>query len=361
MRARTSLAVVAATAAATVGGAPAAFAGPVTAGSGCPRTDGLRVVNTPATYRRTVALTFDDGPDPTWTPQVLAVLRRHGVHGTFFVVGRQARAQPKVLAEVVADGNVIGNHTWDHPTSGDGIDDLTEEQLGSEIDRTERLLRDTSGQPVCFFRAPQGRDTSPQVREAAVRRGLTVTNMHSAHDYAQPDHLDQTWIDRISRRLIDRGDHPVLLLHDGGDFRGNSVAALDRVITWYAERGYVFTDPAGRPFPDDPAAVNPPTGHALPPTREQRRQHTQRAAEQKVSEAGQMTNSRVPEPDPTPSASVGTGPTARPGTDPGADPGADDASELWPTGPGGTDGSAPAEEPRASLGRRPAIAGHVPV
>jgi peptidoglycan-N-acetylglucosamine deacetylase len=289
MRVRTGLAAAATAAAVTVaGGTAPAFAadsGPVPAGVDCPASDGARVTNTPATYPKTVALTFDDGPDPTWTPQVLAVLRRHHVHGTFFVIGRKADADQGVLAEVVADGNVIGNHTWSHPTAGSGFTELTETEVADELDRTEGLLQQASDQPVCFFRAPQGKDTAPALKQAAHVRGLTVTNMYSAHDYAQPDQLDPAWVELITARLVGQGRHPILLLHDGGSFRGNTVEALDRIITWYAERGYVFTDPAGRPFGDDPAADDPPTGYALPPTADQEQVRAARLAEQQEGTA----------------------------------------------------------------------------
>jgi peptidoglycan/xylan/chitin deacetylase (PgdA/CDA1 family) len=324
MRTRARLAVVSAAAAMTVaaGAGPAEAAEtppdvphPVPVGEGCPSTDGRRVVDTPPTFPRTVALTFDDGPDPTWTPQVLSVLRRHGVHGTFFVVGERAEANPTVLAEIVADGSLVGNHTWNHPTSGQGMYGLTGEQLADQMDSTQQFLMDSTGQPVCFFRAPQGKDASRLIRDAATARGLTVANMYSAHDYLQPSELTPSWVDLITEHLVDRGDHPILLLHDGGAFRGNSIAALDRVITWYSERGFVFTDPAGRPFPDDPSVRDSSVGYALAPTAEQRSARAYRSAARAVTEFGAMTNPAVSEqekPSPGTSPATSTDPAAPP-------------------------------------------------
>lgn len=233
---------------------------------GCPTPTGERVTSTPPTYPKTVALTFDDGPHPTWTPKVLAVLAKHHVHATFFVVGMRAEANPDVLQQIIDAGHVVGNHTWHHPTLGQGMYDLSAQELVTEFDPTSALIKGATGRPVCFFRAPQGRDDTPTIRKLAVDRGQTVTGYHSAGDYLQPDALDPRWVTLIEQRLEGRGAHPVLLLHDGGPFRGNSVQALDRIITWYASRGYVFTDPAGRPFPDDlPFGVKPPaTGWAVP-------------------------------------------------------------------------------------------------
>jgi hypothetical protein len=101
----------------------------------------------------------------------------------------------------------------------------------------------------------------------AEARGQTVTAFYAAGDYAQPGKLDPAWITQIEQDLENKGNHPILLMHDGGSFRGNTVQALDAIIDWYARRGYVFTDPAGRPFPGDlPAGASvPPTGWAIPP------------------------------------------------------------------------------------------------
>lgn len=234
---------------------------------GCPAATGKRVTDTPATYPKTVALTFDDGPNPTWTRQVLAVLARHQVHGTFFVIGKRAEAYPDVLQQIVNAGHVVGNHTWDHPTVGRDMYSLNAKQLATEFDPTTALIKDATGRPVCFFRAPQGKDNGPTIRKTATDRGQTVTGYYTASDYMQPDGPDPKWVTLIEQRLEGKGDHPILLMHDGGVYRGNSVRALDAVISWYASRGYVFTDPAGRPFPGDlPAgAPVPATGWAIPP------------------------------------------------------------------------------------------------
>jgi peptidoglycan/xylan/chitin deacetylase (PgdA/CDA1 family) len=235
--------------------------------AGCPTPTGKRITDTPATYPKTVALTFDDGPNPTWTPQVLAVLARHHVHGTFFVIGKRAEAYPDVLQRIVDAGHVVGNHTWDHPTVGRDMYSLTAAQLVTEFDPTTALIKDATGRPVCFFRSPQGKDASPTIRRTATDRGQTVTGYYTASDYLQPDGPDPQWVTRIEQRLEGRGDHPILLMHDGGVYRGNSVRALDAVISWYAARGYVFTDPAGRPFPEalPSGAKLPVTGWAVPP------------------------------------------------------------------------------------------------
>lgn len=271
-RARWAVAAAAVTATSPLVLATAAPAGAATVAAaatqpGCPTATGLRITDTPETFRKTVALTFDDGPNPLWTPQILAVLAKHHVHGTFFVVGKNADLYPEILQQVIDAGHVVGNHTWDHPTVKRDMYDLTAAELVTEFDPNTAMIRDATGLPVCFFRAPQGKDHTPMIRQLAKNRGQMVVGFYSASDYQQPHHADPTWVTRITQRLEDQGSHPILLLHDGGSYRGNSVEALDKIITWYADRGYIFTDPAGRPFPGDlPAGAKvPATGWAVPP------------------------------------------------------------------------------------------------
>lgn len=246
---------------------PSASASGAATGTGCPATTGRPIVDTPATYSRTVAITFDDGPNPEYTPRVLEILARHRVHATFFVVGNRAAQHPELVRQILAGGHVIANHTWSHPTSGRGFYGLTPGQVAAQMDLTTMLMQETVSVPVCFFRSPQGKDKTVAVGDAARERGLTVANFHTASDYRQPADLDPAWVSRITSRLTNIGRHPILLLHDGGGGRENSLAALERIIRWYGTRGYVFTDPAGRPFPGGlPAGARPPsTGWAVAP------------------------------------------------------------------------------------------------
>ncbi|WP_323379919.1 polysaccharide deacetylase family protein, partial [Streptomyces alkaliphilus] len=81
----------------------------------------------PANGARRIALTFDDGPHPDWTPRILEILRRHGAPATFFVIGENVRAHPDLLRRVAADGHLIANHSWSHPR----LDHLTRARAGS--------------------------------------------------------------------------------------------------------------------------------------------------------------------------------------------------------------------------------------
>ncbi|QSR28576.1 polysaccharide deacetylase [Nocardioides aromaticivorans] len=177
--------------------------------------------------RGTVYLTFDDGPDPRWTPQVLDVLRRHGVHAVFFEVGQNVAAYPDLVARVRAEGHLIGNHTWSHAK----LTDLRSRAIRDQLDRTDAAL---GGRARCV-RPPYGA-TDPRVADVIGARGQrTVLWDVDPEDWAKPG------TDRIVRRVLAQvHDGALVLMHDGGGDRSQTVAALEQVITRLQERGYGF-------------------------------------------------------------------------------------------------------------------------
>lgn len=217
----------------------------------CPRVTPGHLTRTPPTHRRTVALTFDDGPGP-WTPTFLAVLAKHQVHGTFFMVAGRAEPRPDLVTQVVDSGNLVGNHTWTHPLRP-GLSRLPPSRVAEEIGSAQSLLTRLSGSSPCFFRGPGEDHRNAYVQGIAHRYGLTVTDTtRTAADSMNPRNVtyDPAWRDLIVTRLTGAGDHPIVLMHDGhNDNKVNELSALERIIVWYKSRGYVFTDPAGRPFP----------------------------------------------------------------------------------------------------------------
>jgi peptidoglycan/xylan/chitin deacetylase (PgdA/CDA1 family) len=216
----------------------------------CPPVRAGYLTATLVTHPRTVALTFDDGPGP-WTPQFVALLAKYGVHGTFFMVGERAAAHPELVAQVVAAGDLVGNHTWNHPLHP-SLSMLPADQVRREIADGERTLTQLSGNAPCFFRGPGEDHRVAWVQDIAHGYGLTVTDAtRTAGDAGNPRNAtyDPAWRDLIVTRLTGAGDHPIVLMHDGhADNKVNELSALERLITWYRSRDYVFTDPAGRPI-----------------------------------------------------------------------------------------------------------------
>lgn len=216
------------------------------AADGCPAPVRTVLDATPATDAATVALTFDDGPSPKWTPQVLDILRRRGVRATFFLVGNNVDAYPGLARQIVAEGHVIGNHTYTHPN----LDGLSYAAQAAEIDRgTDAIIAATGVRP-CVFRGPYRTHHSSSVKDIAWSRGMNIAGWtHDTKDYTTPLSLSYSF----QRSIVDRATSPVhanpdVLMHDGspGNFRQNTVDAVDRIVTSYASRGYAFTDPAGQ-------------------------------------------------------------------------------------------------------------------
>lgn len=107
-----------------------------------------------------IALSFDDGPDNLITPKVLDVLSMEHVKATFFIVGKQAQANPAVVKRIVSEGHSIGNHSWSHPE----FQKLNDEESSQEINRTEKLLFELTGKKTALFRPPYGFITEDQVQ-----------------------------------------------------------------------------------------------------------------------------------------------------------------------------------------------------
>ncbi len=229
---------------------------PATISTGGPiidaRTDPVRSGRLPD---RTVALTFDDGPDPVWTPEILEVLQRHRVPGTFFVVGSMVARHPDMAQRVVASGSEIGVHTFTHPDLA-GVSDLRRDR---EIADTELAIAGATGVSTHLVRPPFS-STSDALDDpgygtvlAAGRQGyVTVLTDVDGEDWQRPG------VDAIVRNATPQnGAGATVLLHDAGGDRAQTVAALDRLIPQLQAQGYRFATvsdaaglgPHGQPAP----------------------------------------------------------------------------------------------------------------
>ncbi|HEX2312287.1 MAG TPA: bifunctional polysaccharide deacetylase/glycosyltransferase family 2 protein [Thermomonospora sp.] len=190
---------------------------------------------------RTIALTFDDGPDPRWTPQLLDVLARHNARATFFVVGVQVAQHPELARRMVREGHEIGNHTYTHID----MSAAPAWRVRLELDLTQRALAGTVGLKTRLLRMPYSSTpeglTGPQWA-AAQRAGghgylVTLTD-RDTEDWAKPG------ADAIVQRAVTAqrpGEGAVVMLHDSGGDRADTVAAVDRILTRLSAQGYRFT------------------------------------------------------------------------------------------------------------------------
>ena len=188
-----------------------------------------------------VALTFDDGPDPQWTPEILDILKAEHVPATFFIIGSDGMQYPSLLKRIYREGHEIGNHTWSHPD----ISQLSPPQLRMELNMTERLFAAQLGVKPLLFRPPYAIDVEPEVDddarpiEIAHAMGyLTVGSKIDPQDWAfAPKRSADQILDGVLAEL-DKGN--IILLHDGGGDREETVRALPMIIHELRDRGYSF-------------------------------------------------------------------------------------------------------------------------
>ena len=189
-----------------------------------------------------VALTFDDGPDAEWTPQILDILKAKHVVATFFVIGANAQANPDLIQRIVSEGHELGNHTYTHPNLSD-----TPSQVDSlELSATQRLVEALTGRSMRLFRPPYLGDNEPgdpgdiiPVEIAQSLGYLTVGERVDPIDWALPGSnvIVQRAIAEVSRATEGGA---TILLHDAGGDRSQTVAALPALIDQLRARGYKF-------------------------------------------------------------------------------------------------------------------------
>ena len=208
-----------------------------------------------------VALTFDDGPDPVWTAKILDVLKAEKVPATFFVVGENALTQRPLLHREIAEGHEVGSHTYTHPN----LAEATPAETALELNANQRLFQAYTGRSLRLFRAPYFGDAEPTTTDEIVpvaqaqERGYLSVGLH-----VDPDDWKRPGVAEIVQRTIDgvESSNPdfstnVVLLHDSGGDRSQTVAALPLLIHELRARGFRFvpvSELAGLPRGE----VNPP-------------------------------------------------------------------------------------------------------
>ena len=190
-----------------------------------------------------VALTFDDGPDPRWTPQILDILKAKHAPATFFVIGKNMQAHPGLVAREINEGNMVGNHTYTHPN----IAATPVAETDFELNLTQRLFEVITGRSMRLFRPPYFGDAEPSTPAevepliTAQKLGYLIVGLRiDPDDWKKPD------AQLIVQRTLDRLENPtqgelpgqVVLLHDSGGNRAKTVEALPELIDQLRANGY---------------------------------------------------------------------------------------------------------------------------
>jgi cellulose synthase/poly-beta-1,6-N-acetylglucosamine synthase-like glycosyltransferase/peptidoglycan/xylan/chitin deacetylase (PgdA/CDA1 family) len=187
---------------------------------------------------RELVLTFDDGPDPTWTPRILDVLKKHDAHAVFFITGTMASRHPDLVQRMVDEGHEIGLHTFNHPD----LSLQSKRRIDWELSQNQLALAGAAGIRTSLFRPPYSSfarhmdNNSWPVTEYIGSKGyLTVVNDTDSEDWRKPG------VDEIIRRATPKnGEGAIVLMHDSGGDRSQTVAALDRFVTDLQGKGYEF-------------------------------------------------------------------------------------------------------------------------
>lgn len=182
-----------------------------------------------------LALTFDDGPNPTWTPRLLDVLAEHNVRATFFLIGSRARTEPGLVRRIAEGGHLVGNHSWSHPNlalTGTG-------RIREELKRTSDALEQIAGGPVRYFRPPFGAR-----RPAALRIARELGMVPVMWNAMTSDWVELS-AERIAGRIAEKIERVTrsrraanIVLHDGGHMESSanreaSVTAAEMLCARY--------------------------------------------------------------------------------------------------------------------------------
>jgi len=210
-------------------------------------------INTVRIPHQKLVLTFDDGPDPEWTPKVLDVLKQHHAHAVFFVTGTMASRYPDLVKRMVDEGHEVGLHTFNHPD----LSYQSKSRIDWELTQNQLALAGAAGIRTSLFRPPYSSfadafdNKSWPVTEYIASRGyITVVNNTDSEDWKRPG------VDEIIRRATPNGGKgAVVLMHDSGGNRAQTVAALDRFLPRMQGEGYHFlnlTEALGAPSAHTP-------------------------------------------------------------------------------------------------------------
>jgi cellulose synthase/poly-beta-1,6-N-acetylglucosamine synthase-like glycosyltransferase/peptidoglycan/xylan/chitin deacetylase (PgdA/CDA1 family)/spore germination protein YaaH len=189
--------------------------------------------------QKLLCLTFDDGPDPKFTPLILDILKSRHVPATFFVVGQNADSYPELIKREYREGHELGNHTYLHPN----IATSSARRIELELTTTQRILENLLGVSTTFFRPPYNADSDPQTPEEI----LPLLRAQASGYTTVGEAIDpRDWEAGITAATIEKdianeiGNGHIILLHDAGADRSATIQALPGIIDRYLAEGYQF-------------------------------------------------------------------------------------------------------------------------
>ncbi|MFD4139469.1 MULTISPECIES: glycosyltransferase [unclassified Streptomyces] len=189
---------------------------------------------------RRLVLTFDDGPDPKWTPKVLDKLKEYDAHAVFFVTGTMTSRHPELVERMVREGHEVGLHTFNHPD----LSYQSTDRIDWELSQNQLAIAGAAGIRTSLFRPPYSsfsdavdNESWPVTQYIGSRGYITAFNNTDSEDWKRPG------VDAIIKRATPKGTKgSIVLMHDSGGDRSQTVAALDRLLPQMKERGYTFTN-----------------------------------------------------------------------------------------------------------------------
>jgi peptidoglycan/xylan/chitin deacetylase (PgdA/CDA1 family) len=189
-----------------------------------------------------VALTFDDGPNPDWTMQVLALLRQYHIHATFCLIGEQVQEYPDLVRAIVADGHTICNHSWDHDEQ---MASKSESYIRSELQRTTDAIEAAAPNAVVRYYRQPGGNWSPTIVQIAKEMGMTSLDWSvDPQDWTVPpvSTIESTVLSQTTTGSI-------VLMHDGGGDRSHTITALGVLLPNLEQRFHLEPMPTVAPTP----------------------------------------------------------------------------------------------------------------
>ena len=180
--------------------------------------------------KKVIALTFDDGPWPNTTAKVLDILKKNRIKSTFFVVGQNVKNYPDLTKQIVADGHIIANHTWHH-----WYHQMNAQAAAYEVANTTDIIYQTTGVRTSLFRPPGGIMNNGVAAYAKNNKYAVIIWSADSMDYSRP--AVPRLMNNIFREAKPGG---IVLMHDGGGDRSNTVKALPEIISRFRKQGYEF-------------------------------------------------------------------------------------------------------------------------